>query len=281
MSFPNPETSPKIWAFFEEQKALYQKWLSYEGVSPILSVEAIDVKEDRLSLYLKFPYQNLDSIVSAWDGLKATFENTHPITLEQQLFYKLVHLMEVSQAQVNVQIYDTYDLRKEPLFFRGIYFDTETGKVKVSTSDPKSEIRRIVIRPSQMGGKKPSVENLHQSLSKEIVFQAILTYAENRYLQNTCENRNPEVRERENGEVLRFEVQDLCREVLTDEANPLLCQMLQPLGLNCDWAKREFLDFLITYDQLIDGIKLTIEVDGKFGVWLLQPYFQGRLYPHG
>ena len=263
---PNEFSLTKDLEFFYEQKDQYQEWLIYRGFSPILSVEDIEVTKDRLSLYLKFPYQNLDSIVSAWDTLKYTFEQTNSISLEQKLFYKLAHLMEVRQSQINVQIYDTYDLRKEPLFFRGIYFDTESGRIKVSTSDPKSEIRKIVLRPKAIGGKRPSVENFQKSLSKELVFQTILTYAKNKYNRSPCDGRKPQVSTLETGEVLRFEVHDLCREVLIDEANPILCEyVLRPLGYKCDWAKREMLDFIITYDALIDGIKLTIEVDGKFG----------------
>ncbi len=261
-----PGDLTKDIAFFEKQKELYQKWLEHTGLAPTLSVEAIDVSKDRLSLYLKLPYQEVDSIIAAWDVVKSTFEKTHAITLEQQLFYKLVQLMEVRQGRVDVQVYDTYDLRKEPLFFRGIYFDADSGKVLVSTSDPKSEIRKIVFAPVNLRGmKKPSIEQLRQRMSRQVVFDKILSYAKNRYEYTPCEDRNPQLSVLETGEVLRFEVQDLCREVLTDAANPLLCQMLNPLGLDCNWVKRELLNFIITYELLQNGVQLTIEIDGKFG----------------
>ncbi|MCB0567472.1 MAG: hypothetical protein H6573_32415 [Lewinellaceae bacterium] len=60
--------------------------------------------------------------------------------------------MEVRQSLVDVQIYDTYDLRQEPLLFRGIYL--ENNQVKVEESNPKSKNREVPIRPTNLKGKK-------------------------------------------------------------------------------------------------------------------------------
>ena len=74
----------------------------------------MDIQEKELSLYLSFPFSNMDSIISVWNITKNNFEQDASLSLEQQLFYKAVNLMEVRQSSISVQIYDTYDLREEP-----------------------------------------------------------------------------------------------------------------------------------------------------------------------
>ena len=250
--------------FFEQQKEAYQRWLDHSGLGQVLRVETIKVEPNELALYLSFPYNDIDTIMVAWQKLKQTFDQTRPISLERQLFYKMVNLMEVRQTLANIQIYDTYDLRKEPLFFRGIYF--AEGNVKVETSDPRSKIREVNIRPPSFEEmKKTSVEAFKQRYSRNNVYNSIYEYAKARYERTVCDNRDPKVRILENEEVLRFEVFDLCKEVLIDDSNPLLCRILQKLGHHCNWVKRELLVFTITYKSLEDGFRLHIEIDGKYG----------------
>jgi len=263
--------------FFNNQKETYQRWLDHSGLGKILHVETIDVKEQRLSLYLGFPYNDIDSIAQAWEALKREFETQRPITLEQQLFYKAVNLMEVRQSLVDVQIYDTYDLRKEPLFFRGIYF--EDGEVKVEESNPKSKIKEVSINPANFKGMKGMSEvQFREAFNREAVYEKVLEYARNRYSKTGCDDRNPKVRVLENEEVLRFEVEDLCREVLTDEANPLLARILNSCcGQNYNWVKRELLSFIVTHRVLPDGkgFQLTIEIDGKYGSGIYEKVRRG------
>ena len=264
--------------FFNQQKETYQRWLDHSGMGKVLHVEELKVEEEGLSLYLGFPYSDIDSIVRAWESLKREFEVDNPITLEQQLFYKMVNLMEVRQSLADVQIYDTYDLRREPLFFRGIYF--EEGKVKVEESNPKSKIREIKFSPNKLGEKMKgqSVEEFNKRYSKEAVYGLIYPYAKQYFEQKRCEGRYPEVRLLENDEVLRFEAIDLCREVLTEAANPLLAEALNIFGLNYNWVKREKLDITIAYKKLDTGFSLYITIDGKYGSGLYSQVGRGGYY---
>lgn len=182
--------------------------------------------------------------------------------------------MEVRQSAADVQIYDTCDLRKEPLFFRGIHF--EDGEVKVEQSNPKSKIRKVQLAPANMSGmKKMSVEEFKKRFNKVTVYQNIYEYAQRRFEKEVCEEREPKVRLLENNEVLRFEVLDLCREVLTDEANPLLCRLLSNLGYDCNWVKRELLTFIVVHEETGDGFQLSIEIDGKYGSGLYEHVRRG------
>jgi len=272
-----PEDLTRDTEFFNRQKDIYQRWLNHSGLGEVLHVESIGVKEQRLSLYLGFPYSDIDSIVRAWEALKREFEAERPISLEQQLFYKAANLMEVRQSLVDVQVYDTYDLRQEPLFFRGIYF--EDGQVKVEESNPKSKIKEVYISPASFKGMKGMSEaQFRQAFSREAVYEKVLEYARKRYGSTGCEQRYPKVRVLENEAVLRFEVEDLCREVLTDEANPLLAQILNSCcGQDYNWVKRELLAFIATHRELPDGkgFLLTIEIDGKYGSGIYEKVRRG------
>lgn len=262
-------------AFFNEQADTYQRWLDHTGLGEKLQVREIEVKEEMLTLFLEFPYQEIDSIVRAWERLKMDFDTASPITLEQQLFYKMVSLMEVRQSMAQVVIFDTYDLRKEPLFLRGIYF--EDGQVKVEESNPKSKIREVQFTPAKLNrdAKKMSVEAFKKKYNREYVYNTIYEFAKQHFERKKCDQRYPEVRLLENDENLHFEVMDLCREVLTDAANPLLCQILQKFGHDCNWVKREKLDLLIVYQEETEGFRLHVTIDGKYGSGLYSKVDRG------
>jgi hypothetical protein len=250
--------------FFHSQKDIYQKWLTQSGLGQTLKIHKLTVEPQRLSLFLKIRHSNTDSIINAWKTIKYQFDQFHPITLEQQLFYKLSNLMGVSESLLDIQLYDTYDKDKKPVFFRGIYF--ENRSVQVDGYDPKSKIRELKVSAADLTrSKKLSVEEFQENFSREVIYQKILAYTKQRFEQQSCDNRYPELRQLESGDVLRFEVLDLCREVLTDEANPLLCEILRSLNYNCNWVKREWLAFTIIYEPMVQGFRLYIDIDGKFG----------------
>lgn len=265
-------------SFFNQQKILYQRWLDHTGLGDFLQVRELEVKEDELTLFLEIPLVGIDSIVQAWHFVKTEFELHHPITLEQQLFYKMVSLMEVRQSVARVAIFDTYDLRKEPLFLRGIYF--EDGGIQVVENNPKSKIREIHFTSVEWQSQRKWVTQSQMKLAydKAVVFERIYKFVEAYFEQSTCQNRNPEVRLLESRAVLRFEAIDLCRVVLTDAANPLLCQFLHEIGLDCNWVKREKLDFTIAYQEQPEGFSLHITLDGKYGSGLYDKVGRGGYY---
>lgn len=250
--------------FFRQQTATYQRWLDHSGLGQYLRVYDVKVEAAELSLYLAFPFSDVDSVQTAWEVLKTQFEASAAITIEQQLFYKAQAIMEVRQSNISVQIYDTYDLRSEPLFMRAIYFGN--GQVQTAESNPKSKRRTINMQPAKVGsGKDNATAAFKEKYTREHVYECLLQYAKTRFERTTCDGRNPRVRMLENDDNLRFEVSDLCREVLTDEANPTLCAILSNFGYDCNWVKRELLVFTVTYEDTTTGFRLVMEIDGKYG----------------
>lgn len=250
-------------AFFLEQAQLYQSWLEETGLGDFIHFKELGVREKALAIYLEFKSDDIDWVVNAWGVMKRAFEAKSDLTLEQQLFYKAEALMEVRQSVLSVELYDTYDYRKMPLFQRAIYFDE--GQVKSQRSDPKSKIEYVELPvPNMRGSEKVASEEFRQRYNKASFFSCIVDYAKKRFEKAVCSDRYPEVRVLEDNEVLRFRVVDLCKEVLIDESS-VVCGWLKSFGYDCNWAKRELLTFTITYEETLDGIRLKVEIDGKIG----------------
>ena len=260
--------------FFQAQKQLYQRWLDNEGLGEVLKVYDIEVKPDELSLYLAFPYEDSDHVTVMWEQLKRTYDNQNALTLEQQLFFKLCHIMEIRHSVGNIQVYDTYNLKVEPCFFRGIYYDKK--QVKVEESGCKSKIEEINLKaPKLTNAKEGVVAEFQEYMTKDLVFGKVMSFATEKYTESNCLERQPEIIKYESDDILHFEVLDICRTVLTDEAQPTLCGILQSFGYDCDWVKREKLDFTIKYEPSAEGIKINIELDGKYGSGLYKKVQRG------
>lgn len=250
--------------FFQQQAALYQDWLNNVGIGEVLTFREMEVKERELNLYLEFPYSDLDSIVTAWKQLKEDFEDGTPFTLEEQLFYKAEVLMEVGQHLLTVQLYNTYDLRYEPLFSRVIYF--EDDQLQVETNDPKSKPRDISYSFQTDGKHTCSLEDFRRSYSREEVYDCIYEFAQQRFGQTDCEDRSPGVIPLENAVSLRFEVEDLCREVVPQMSRGGWCNFFRKIGVSdCNWTPRELLTFTFKYQETPNGFFLALIVDGKIG----------------
>lgn len=265
--------------FFIKQEVLYQRWLNRSGLGHLLRVNSVDVKSDQLSLFLEFPFSHTDSVTNAWNQLKQDFEAENPGTLEQELFYKMLHIMDVRQSLCNVQLFDTYNLRREPCFFRGIYF--KDGAVQVESTGCKADIQDIEFSASDLSSvKKSAIRKLNWSVSNtpinqlktdfpaQRILELIYQYAENKLVKNynftNCKGRRPTIRQQElSRNTLRFSVEDLCLEVLAD--NSWLCGWLKDsFGYDCNWAKREKLEFVFFYEETADGFKISGKIDGYF-----------------
>lgn len=262
--FAQIEDLTQDFDFFQERQALYQKWLDHSGLGQVLKVKDIKVEPKELSLYLAFQTEDVDSSMIAWRTLKQTYEADFPITLEQQLFYKMVSLMGVRQSIANIQIYDTYDLKVEPLFFVGIYFDE--GKVQVESSVPRSIVKNINISVADLSRKLQLSEGeVKERFTKEYVFETIYENAKRKFKSEQCGDRQPRVQYLERQELLRYEVSNLCREVSKSAPQPKVCRILRRLGHPCNWIRREKLEFTITFLETRDGFNIGVILDGSYG----------------
>lgn len=251
--------------FFLEQKQNYQTWLDKTGLGKTLYVYDLKIDSNHLALYLAFPSENLDTVVNAWEQLKWTAELNQVLTLEEQLFFRMESFMGLRQEDIHIEIYDTYDWSKKALFFRGIYYDK--GQIQVEKSaNPRNQIRTFSLQQAEASGlKKDASSYLAGSATKNEVFQNILNFAMEKYRVSPCDSRRPKVMPKPNEDILRFEVSDLCREVLKEEENPIICSWLNRLGYTCNWTTRELLTFSFHFTPSIDGFTITLILSGKVG----------------
>jgi len=248
----------------EKQKASYQQWLENSGLDKVLRIFSANEGTERFDLYLAFQYDDIDSIRIIWETLKKEIEEKGNTSLEQQLFYKMITIFEVPQSNASVQIYDTYDLRIEPSFFRGIRF--ENGQVKVEQSNPKYANRGFDIPQFDLSGLNvlPATE-IPRPLKRQEVYEKILRYVKEKYGGKQCAGQSPDISLLENSQLLRLEVKNTCQSIFTEDARPSICRVLKSLNLDCKWADQELLTFLFSYTPTERGFELTMELDGKYG----------------
>lgn len=250
--------------FFVQKKDDYQRWLDETGLGRHLRVEDLRVEPERVRLYLGFHASSADTISSIWAVLKATHDASKGLKLEESLLFRMCHLMGLRQQAAVVEVYDTYDLSREPLFFRGIYFDGE--RVQVKESNPRgAQVRLIAFKASDIKVRRDAKADFSRRYTRVEVYNKILKFAREKYARSPCEMRYPAVRQIPHDEYLRFEVTDLCREVIKEAENPTVCRWLRAIGYPCNWTTREKLVFTFVYSETTSGFTLHLTLEGSVG----------------
>ena len=260
-----PENLLADSAFFAGQVSVYQHWLDQAGFGKVLRAGPVRVSApDTLLLYLTFSQQpDLETGINAWKSLQRTVDTLGALTLSERLFFRMLTVMGVEEGQARLFVQDQPEY---PAYQQLIRFDTEEQRLVVWENNPKSEIRDLKIRfPALAAAQKNPALRTKTQLSKEAVFERVLTFARQKYGVSQCELRYPQVRPKPNADYLRFEVIDLCREVLPEEENPTICSWLHRLGYPCNWIKRELLVFHFVYIPNDDGYTLHLSLDGLVG----------------
>jgi hypothetical protein len=261
--------------FFHAQKETYQRWLEHEGLAQDLRVEDVLVTEHHVFLYLGFYTTDVDTVTEIWTQLQEAFRENGAITLEQHLFYKMVQLMELEEDQARVVLFENYDVEEapEPCFIRGILF--EDGQVRVFEQNCRAGPRDIEVKMKMASGQLEMAEaEIAGATPRKEVFDKIYAYAGSRYGRRNCEGQPARLVLREKDRVLRFEVRDLCKEVITESQAPLICQWLP---IDCK-ERREWLIFTVTYTEITGGFKISCQIDGKVGSGYFGTIGRGAYY---
>ena len=256
--------------FFDEKKIEYGKWLKASGLGKVLRVETVRVAKEAISLDLGFYTTNSDTVTAQWNALKRQYEQQdRGTTLEEALFHKMLYFMEIKPTQGYVQLYNSYDTKKDlyVCFYRGIKW--ADGKVAVKEEGCKTVVDSITVVPANLSNLRTVAKgDIARKSDKTPVFEQIKAYIERRYkakLQE-CEFRKPEVTWLDTEGELYFKVMDLCKEVLDDETNPWWCNLLEPACTTCrNCRKREYLEMHIRYVPLATGYRIYVSIDAKIG----------------
>lgn len=253
---------------FVEKSIEYDKWLKSSGLGKVLRVETVRVADSVLSLDLGFYTANGDSVTVLWNALKTDFEKQdRGVTLEEELFFKMVYFMEIKPTQGYVQLFNSYDTKNDLYicFYRGIKY--ENGKVTVESKGCKTQIQEFMVEAKDFSTMRSvAKEDFTKRNSKELVFERIKNYLQTRFTKEQCAYRKPKIEWHDTNDDLWFTVTDLCKEVLTDETNPWWCSVLEPACQSCkNCTKREMLDMRIRYSETPKGYRIHLTIDAKFG----------------
>ncbi|MFK8058055.1 MAG: hypothetical protein AB8F78_18150 [Saprospiraceae bacterium] len=100
----------------------YGTWLHNTGIGEYIQYREMAFEEGHLTVYLEFTSTEIDSVLASWEGVKASFENQSPFSLEETLFSKAVFITELDRRQITIALFDTYDTNKRAVFERGISY---------------------------------------------------------------------------------------------------------------------------------------------------------------
>ena len=235
----------------------YQDWLTDSGIGQVIKVRSVEVSEQQVIIVLAFHSQELNYCIAAWRQLKKDFAQKKTISLEQALFYKMIVMMDVPQEQAVIRIYSP--VANQDYYFGGIHF--EKGQVRVMDQlNSRSETRFVEVSPNNLDSLKGEAKaRFYKKYDKVKIYNLILDYAKDKYPHICGEEGGGHIQLLEKGVVLRFRVNDLCREILKSSRNPWYCRFF-----NCNYIKRERITFLVTYAKMERGIQIGVEVDGRY-----------------
>lgn len=262
------ESLKKDTAFFKMQLSLYSQWLANEGLSGY--IEVLDyrllpqnkVKHAHFSLRLKMVPEDNDSAISIWRGLKGNYLIQKNEAIEEALFNKITYLVQVPEDYCSIQILKPDGAPKYKIYTKNGVLVVYEDVLKSIEPDP------IYLSYNRTG--KLTQAQFEEKYTKEYVLDKVFQFAQQRYQvkKPNCEGRRPVVnRLRSSENQLRFEVLDLCLEVLTDESENPICSFYQYLGGDCNWKTREWLTCTFTYipNPANGSFNLALRIDGKVG----------------
>ena len=270
-------------AFFQLKAKSYQRWLEKKGMGKVIKVDKVQLKPDQeeLELFLSLKTTDPDTAIMIWRGLKEAYrEGNRGEEIGHGLFATFVRFMEIPARQGNVQIYFPRDdgFGYNQCFY--VWYWEENGEIK---EEEKENICKgpvpVSITVLDVNSTRTEAQFVGQrSASSSLIFGKILEYARNRYEVRRCENRFPKVEVLEQTPfLLRFAVSDLCREVLTQERRGVWCSVLQQIGIPCNSARRERLEFSFTFSAADRGYVLNGSITGKYGSGIYQPRKSGYI----
>ncbi len=271
---------------FRKKARLYQHWLNKKGMGEVLAVNKIEITRNgtELELWLNLKTYNPDSAASIWNELQQKYLLLQEdLTLEETLYNTFIRYMEIPPAQGNIQVYvPTPKGGYNPCFYVWLWEENGQLQKKSRVNNCKAQNIDIPIQLRNISGSNYAQQaSLNYKESSKAVFEKILNYARKKYERNekpNCEERNPTIKEiDETAYSMSFVVEDLCREVLTDERQSLWCDFVELWWGPCNDMRRERLEFEINYIPTNEGYLLKIKLTGKYGSGVYRPRKSGYM----
>ncbi|MFK8006175.1 MAG: hypothetical protein AB8H03_07385 [Saprospiraceae bacterium] len=292
LSMAQQESLSSSIPFFEKKIKNYQRWLDTVGLGQIIMVDFVRLQPEddkTLEMVLKMRTTNSDLAINQWRSL----EKNHPHQtgfIENQLFRMFLHMMEITGDQGNIQIYvKNKNDQLDACFYIGIWEESigifKSEKTLGCKSKPIPDIILNPIKTSNLIECEEAEIITNQNPSSSEVFDIIINFIQKKIIENkkyyngTCSNRSPYIERgiRKTDTHLIFSISDLCREVLHEEDNSMLCSLSNFFGSPCNDKARERLTFTFEYIKFEDKVKLKGIIEGKFGSGTFKPRTEGYM----
>lgn len=248
-------------SYFENRSSQYQDWLEVSGLDQVLKVKTIRTTENNLTLFLEFHTEDPNSCWVQWTELQDHFAATSNISLQEQLFYKLVALMNVPQEYCTIKLYDTYNLEKKPCFFANI--SLAQGRINLQTDRCRKRKVSFNGNLKQLNLKQPVSRNFHSNLSGEVLADLFYHYAKNKFQNHYCcaNDMKADIKILElTPTMIRLQVDDVKKQILAKSRGTEFCEKN-----DCESIIKEQLFFTVTFDKHSSGITMNVDVEASFG----------------
>lgn len=242
--------------FFIKQKSVYQSWLNQIGIGKTLEVCRWVVKPEQKKIFVKLRINHTtgDSAIYTWRRLQKDFGEASPLTLEEELFLKMLYIMEIEPNQAELSITHKTKSGQLPFFHAKIVYDKSRQIVFKSCS--RSEvadsvsISRFRIKPGHitydeiLNNKEIGIEWTEKLLDS--LLSKLKEYFEHKATEDT------EIHSYRFGPgKFRVRVKNIKSEVISGDKGIL--------------SPHEYLVFTIVLKKKAEGLLFDCIVDGKYG----------------
>ena len=265
-------------AFFQDALHSYQKWLDGCGLGPALQARSVEVKNDTLLvLFVGFQVADPDSAKAVWDRLRFDFaERTQGDTLEVRLFEKIGWYFEVPSRQARLYLRDSY-IGPKALCWEARVVPADRGgrplfQEKNIDCGFKSQDFPVSIVAQELSGlREPTAAEFKKQLSKKVVFSKLKPWLVRRYQKSQLDGGWSHIKFTDEWQNLKFEVDDLRREVISTASSSWLCEVLCNCATCLPFEKLEVVIKYEVADEYTGAFTLTATIAAKYGSGIWKP----------
>jgi len=248
----------------------FDAWMQRIGLNQALVIKDLTIKNDSAILRLTFKSIQPDSMVKAWTQIKYLFETKNGCLLEEQLFYKLLHLTNVKPINAVIEIRDIFPKNKDEakkVNFKNIISYNQDKKMVESKNKifkSKETFQITYSELSNMTTWKIDIANVNPT--RKEAYDKIIAYAREFYKAKISKPDKNFVANNYYiaNQYLEFEVRDLTSEVLTQSQRATELKDAFFQSINKDICTKEYIKFKFSFQTIPNGISLTLKIEGRF-----------------
>ena len=255
--------------FFDTQAVVYQTWLETIRLDDVFIVEGTEVMGNQVQLKLKFTTTNPDSIAGSWNAARTAYYEKYQSGVEAALFKKLLTLFDLSSNQATISICNSFHFLEKDLCLN-IYIEDGNLILDDQLSGKGFDDKIPITLNLNLKEQSESSKAINWQLKEANIFDDLVEFVKNKFdnPQNCLKNKKPKFDVFYTGgsnlKKLNINVTGLCKEVLEEQEDLLICAFMKKLNQDCEAIKREDLEFGFYLDEKNDQILITCIIEGKY-----------------